>query len=157
MRRLLSRHVTRRLRDSSGNSMLEAAFITPLLLLVTFAIVDFASILYVHLALQNGVGQASRYGVTGQVMAGQSREGSIRAAMRLATPTLTLGDGAFSFSNLPPGSSSWAGGSGGPGAIDKVTVRYTWTLLTPVLRPFFPTGNINFTAESVMRNEGIFP
>ena len=54
--------VARRLRDSSGQSLLEAAFITPLLLLLTFAIVDFSSMLYVHLALQNGVAQASRYG-----------------------------------------------------------------------------------------------
>ena len=45
----------RRLRDCSGQSMIEAAFITPLLLLLTFAIVDFAALLYVHLALQNGV------------------------------------------------------------------------------------------------------
>jgi Flp pilus assembly protein TadG len=153
----LSRRIVRRLRDCSGNSMLEAAFIAPLLFLITFAIVDFASILYVHLALQNGVGQASRYGVTGQVIAGQSREGSIRTAMRQATPTLTLADAAFTFSNLPAGSSTWAGGSGGAGAVDKVTVRYTWTLLTPVLRPFFPTGRINFTVESVMKNEGVFP
>ena len=54
----------RRLRGDSGQSLLEAAFITPLLLLLTFAIVDFAALLYVHLALQNGVSQASRYGVT---------------------------------------------------------------------------------------------
>ena len=43
---------------ASGQSMLEAAFITPLLLLLTFAIVDFSALLYVHLALENGVSQA---------------------------------------------------------------------------------------------------
>ena len=156
MTRFLSSRV-RRLRDDSGQSLLEAAFITPLLLLLTFAIVDFAAMLYVHLALQNGVSQASRYGVTGQVAGpGVSREDSIRQAMRTSTPTLTLPNAAFTFSNLPPGAGSWTGGTGGPNAVDKVTVNYTWTMLTPVLRPFFPTGQINFTVESIMKNERVF-
>ncbi len=147
----------RRLRGDSGQSLLEAAFITPLLLLLTFAIVDFAALLYVHLALQNGVSQASRYGVTGQVAgAGVSREDSIRQAMRTSTPTLTLPNGAFAFSHLTPGSGGWTAGAGGPNDVDKVTVNYTWTMLTPVLRPFFPTGRINFTVESIMKNERVF-
>ena len=148
--------VTRRLRDSSGQSLLEAAFITPLLLVLTFAIVDFSAMLYVHLALQNGVAQASRYGITGQTVGTASREDSIKTAMRNATPTLTLSTAAFTFHNLPPGGSTWVTGSGGPNAIDKVTVTYTWTLMTPVLRPFFPTGRMNFSVESIMKNERVF-
>jgi Flp pilus assembly protein TadG len=153
----LSSRIGRRLRGDSGQSLLEAGFITPLLLLLTFAIVDFSALLYVHLALQNGVSQASRYGVTGAVAGpGVSREDSIRQAMRTATPTLTLGNGAFAFSHLSPGSGGWTAGSGGPNDVDKVTVNYEWTMLTPVLRPFFPTGKINFTVESIMKNERVF-
>ena len=37
-----------------------------------------------------------------------------------------------------------------------MTVNYTWTVLTPVLRPFFPTGRINFSVESTMKNERVF-
>ena len=37
------------------------------------------------------------YGVTGNPKAGMTREESIRAAMREATPTLTIEDGAFAF------------------------------------------------------------
>jgi len=152
-----SSRIARRLRGDSGQSLLEAGFITPLLLLLTFGIVDFSALLYVHLALQNGVAQASRYGVTGQIAGtGVSREDSIRAAMRRATPTLTLDNGAFAFSHLKSGSSTWSSGSGGPNDIDKVSVTYTWSMLTPVLRPFFPTGKINFTAESIMKNERVF-
>ena len=29
-------------------------------------------------------------------------------------------------------------------------------MLTPVLRPFFPTGQINFSVESIMKNERVF-
>ena len=142
-------------RDAEGGNLLEGAIITPLLLLLTFAIVDFSAMLYVHLALQNGVAQASRYAVTGNVRPGMTREQSIKAVMREATPTLTLTDGAFSFSNLPPGGGGWVGGLGGANAIDKVRITYTWTILTPVLRPFFSqtNGQLIFTVESAMRNE----
>jgi hypothetical protein len=109
--------------------------------------------LYVHLALQNGVAQASRYAVTGNSMGGMTREESIKAVMRQATPTLTLSDGAFSFSNLPPGAGGWVNGLGGANAIDKVRINYTWTIMTPVMRPFFANGQINFIVESAMRNE----
>ena len=156
MKRLLAKRAGKLLRDTEGANLFEAAILTPLLLLMTFAIVDFASMLYVHLALQNGVAQASRYAVTGNARAGLSREDSIKAVMREATPTLTLTDAAFSFSNLPPGGAGWAGGLGGPNAIDKVRITYTWNVLTPIMRPFFTNGQLNFVVESAMRNESRF-
>lgn len=156
MRRALAQRLARRLRDTEGANLLEAAIITPLLLLMTFAIVDFSAMLYVHLALQNGVAQASRYAVTGNARAGMTREESIKAVMREATPTLTLDDGAFTFTNLPPGSNNWAGGLGGPNCIDKVRINYNWQIMTPVMRPFFANGQMNFVVESAMRNESRF-
>jgi Flp pilus assembly protein TadG len=136
--------------------MVEAAFVTPLLLLLTFSIVDFASVFYVYLALENGLSQASRYGVTGQQIAGQTREDSIKQAMRDATPTLTIDDDAFAFSHLPLGGGAWAGGMGGPNDIGKVTVNYTWTIMTPLIRPFFDGGQITLTVESAMKSEPTF-
>ena len=57
--------------------MVEAALVTPLLLFLTFAIIDFAIMFYVYLALGSGVGQATRYATTGQIVerrdAGKSR------------------------------------------------------------------------------------
>jgi Flp pilus assembly protein TadG len=134
----------------------ETALIAPLLLLLTFAIVDFATLFYAYLALENGVGQATRYGVTGNQAAGLTREESIIAAMRDATPTLTLADGAFVFSHLTPGAAAWLGGAGGPNDIQKVTVNYSWTILTPLVRPFFTDGKITLTVESAMKNEPRF-
>ena len=64
-----------------------------------------------YLALGNGVAQASRYGLTGQVVAGESRETSIKMAMRNATPTLTLKDEAFTFTHLPVGGNTWGRGA----------------------------------------------
>jgi hypothetical protein len=161
MRRLA--RILRRLGGTAGSNLVEAALITPLLLLVTFAIVDFAGIFYVYLALENGVSQASRYGVTGNQMddpmspgTSLSRVDSIKAAMRDATPTLTLSDGAFSFSHLEPGGNVWIGGIGDEDDVDRVTVTYTWDLMTPLLRPFFTNGQIVLTVDSAMKNEGRF-
>ena len=148
--------MTRLIRNCRGATMIEAAIMTPLLLLLTFSIVDFACLFYVYLALENGASQATRYAVTGQVIAGQSREESIKTAMRQATPTLTIGDNMFSFSHLPPGASTWVSGTGAENDIGKVTVTYTWNLMTPLIRPFFTNGQLVFRVESAMKNERRF-
>ncbi len=143
--------------------MVEAALITPLLFLLTFAIIDFASIFYVYLALENGVSLATRYAITGNQMDDPdnpgtplSRVDSIKEAMRMATPTLTIEDGDFSFSHMAPGGTTFSAGIGGPGEVEKVTINYNHHIMTPLLLPFFPTGEIHFTVDSAMRNEPLF-
>ena len=153
MARHLSRRLVRRLGDDTGSNMVEAALLTPLLLLLTFGIVDFAMLFTTYLALENGVSQASRYALTGNLVPGLSREASIMQAMRDATPTLTIADQAFAFSHMTVGGSTWIGGSGGPGEIAKVRVDYTFKFLTPLMRPFFTNGQIGLAVESAMKNE----
>lgn len=148
--------IIRRIRDSRGATLVEAAIMTPLLLLLTFGIVDFAMLFYVYLALENGVSQATRYTVTGNIVAGMSREDSIKSAMRTATPTLTLQDGMFAFSHLPPNAVVWSAGTGGENDIGKVTVTYPWHPMTPLIRPFFTSGQLNIRVESAMKNERRF-
>jgi Flp pilus assembly protein TadG len=157
--------VLRRIRETNGSTMMEAAIITPLLLLLTFSIVDFGAIFYVYLALENGVSQATRYGVTGGVKDDPDnpgtpldRAGSVRLAMRQATPTLTIPDSAFTFAHRPSTAVGvWTPGPGGPTEVDKVTINYTWNLFCPLLWPFFPNGEIRLKVDSVMKNEGIAP
>jgi Flp pilus assembly protein TadG len=157
MTRRVSHRVFRRLKDSKGTSLVEAALITPLLLLLTFGICEFASLFYVYLALENGVSQATRFGVTGNVTGTSSREDSIRAAMRDATPTLTLDDSAFTFSHMPIGGTTWTtGGAGSTDELERVTVDYTWNIMTPLLWPFFTNGQIHFSVNSTMKNESRF-
>ena len=150
----------RRLGDSKGANLVEAAIITPLLLVLTFSIVDFAAMFYCYLALEHGVSQATRYAITGQEMSASGspigREASIKAAMRDATPTLTIPDSAFSFSFMPINGSSWSSGLGGANDVGRVTVNYTWNFMTPLIRPFFPNGQINLRVQSTMKNETVF-
>ncbi len=143
----------RRLRSARGSTLVEAAIITPLLLLLTFSIVDFGALLYIYLSLESGVTQATRFAITGAATPGMTREDAIRNAMRAATPTLTLPDGAFTFSFMPPGASTWSSGAGGPGDIGKVSVNYTWNIMTPLIRPFFADGQVDVRVESAMKNE----
>jgi hypothetical protein len=153
----------RRIKDATGATLLEAALVTPLLLLLTFSIADFGSLFYVYLALENGVSQATRFAVTGNLLddpahpgSKLSRQDSIKAAMRNTTPTLAIPDAAFTFQHMPTGSTSWLSGTGGPSDIEKVTINYNWSLLTPLLRPFFAGGMLQFSVESTMKNEGRF-
>jgi Flp pilus assembly protein TadG len=148
--------VRRWIRDTRGANLVEAALITPVLAFMTFAIIDFAMLFYAYLALENGVSVATRYAVTGQQVAGQTREQSIMAAMRNATPTLTIADAAFTFSHLPAGAAAWVAGAGGPNEIGKVSVDYNWTFLTPLIGPLFPGGSFNIRVESAMKNERRF-
>jgi TadE-like protein len=132
--------------------MVEAALALPLLLVVTFAIIEFSWGLFTHLALQNGVSEAARYGITGASMPGLTRTESIRAAMRSATPTLTINDADFQFSHLV--GNNWVAGVGAPGEIEKVTVTHVHEVL--VFRPLFSGGRLTMKAESAMKNEGRF-
>jgi len=143
-------------KEDRGATLVEAAIMTPLLLLLTFAIVDFAGLFYVYLALENGASQATRYAVTGQLVTGQTREDSIKIAMRQATPTLTIPDSMFSFSHMRPGTTVWASGTGGEGDIGRLTITYPWNLMTPLIRPFFTNGQLVIRVESAMKNERRF-
>jgi Flp pilus assembly protein TadG len=147
----------RRLRrlagDDRGVNLIEAAIVSPLFVLIVFAILEYATIIYVHEALQNGVSQATRFGVTGRLQAQKDRVESMKSIMRQATPTLTLDDAAFQFTHIPPNGKNWVAGTGGPGAIERLRVTYTWPIVTPVLKPFFDDGSITFQVESTMKNE----
>ena len=143
----------RRLGSSRGSTLVEAALITPLLLLLTFSIVDFGALLYIYMSLESGVSQATRFAITNTPSPGLTREQAIMGAMRQATPTLTLNDNNFTFTFMPPGATVWSNGPGGPGDIGRVTVNYSWSIMTPLIRPFFTGGQINVRVESAMKNE----
>jgi Flp pilus assembly protein TadG len=156
MKRHCTSRLVRRLKDSRGSNIVEMALVLPLLFLLTFSIVDFGSLFYAYLAMENGVAQAARFGVTGNVSGALSREDSIRQAMRDATPTLTFEDADFSFSHLAPGTANWQAGTGNPGDVSKVKVTHSWALLTPFLREFFASNMITIKVESAMLNEPRF-
>lgn len=153
---LRSKEWLKRWASDRGQNLVEAALIVPIFLLLTFGLIDFGTVFYVYLALENGVSQATRYAVTGQQMddplnAGQKlpRDQSIKIAMRQATPTINIPDSAFSFYNVTKS----IAGSGGPGDVIRVRVDYTINLFTPLLRRFFTNGQLTLSVSSTMKNE----
>ncbi len=152
-----SRQILKGLKGCDGSNLVEAAIIVPLLLTVTFAIIDFSSMFFTYLALENGVSQAGNQmddpNKPGQKL---DRASSIKAAMRDATPTFTLNDSNFTFAFLSPGTTNWVAGTGGPNDVGKVTVTYTWTPLTPILKPFLTNGQLSVRVDSAMKNESKF-
>ena len=145
----------KRLQDADGQSLMETAIITPLVLLLTIGIMEFGAVFYVFMSLQNGASQATRSAITG-TPGGSSRADAIKAAMRASTPTIAIPDSAFSFSHLPSGGSAFVAGVGGPDEVEKVTINYTWKFFTPLMLPFFPSGRITMTVDSTMKNEPKF-
>jgi hypothetical protein len=132
--------------------MIETALIMPLLMLVTFSIVDFGILFYTHLSLESAVSQAVRYGITGASMSGMSRQDSIKTVLRRAAPSLTIPDQNITFSRLVGG--NWVGGLGGPGDVERLAIDYTHRVI--ILAPFFTNGQVNLHAESAMKNEDRF-
>ena len=52
------------------------------------------------------------------------------------------------------GGGAWVGGAGGPGELERVTINYTWTFMTPVVGAFFTNGRLPLRVDSAMKNEG---
>jgi len=152
-----SKSRAKRWKSARGQNLVEAALIVPIFLLLTFGLIDFGTIFYIYLALENGVSQATRYAVTGQQMDDPAnpsgpklpRDVSIKMAMRQATPTISIPDSAFSFYNVTKSTA----GSGGAGDVIRVRVDYTVNLFTPLLRRFFTNGQLTLSVSSTMKNE----
>jgi hypothetical protein len=71
--------------DASGSAAVEFAFLAPAFLLFVIGAFEVAMIIFVGGSLEAAVLSASRYGVTGSVQAGVSREDRIRAIIEERT------------------------------------------------------------------------
>jgi Flp pilus assembly protein TadG len=149
----MMRSMWRRLKDDEGANLVEAAVILPVVMWVLFAGFEFSGILYAQMALQNGVTLATRFAVTRVVLAGKSRTDSIKSVLKTDTPSLTIVDSAITFSHMDAGSSTWTAGTGSANSIEKVSVTYTWPIMTPFMSYIFGSNTITLYAVSAMKNE----
>lgn len=79
-RRHVARALTalrRLLRDEQGGSAIEFAFVAPMIALLIGGILDVAMVLFVDSALEGGIRDASRFGITGFAPTAVSRETQI--------------------------------------------------------------------------------
>jgi hypothetical protein len=147
-----------RWQSDKGQSLIEAAIILPLLLFLIFAIFDFGILLYVYQSMENGIGEATRYGITGQQKPDPqnpgnylSREDSIKVVMREFNPSIVLDNSAFTFEHFD--GTNWVATSGGSGEISRVTVNYSWRPIVPLISALFANGQVPLRVSSTMKNE----
>ncbi len=146
--------------DRKGQTTVEFALTAVLLLFLLFVLVDFSVMLYVNLTMQHAVRQATRSAVT-RKGAGDPRGGLIREirensnglydknALPDKEPTVTVV--APSAEETPAG--TVVADTGEAGELITVSLNYSWPLLTPVFRSFFPGGAYDFTVRATMKNE----
>jgi len=72
-------------RHNEGSSLLEFAFAAPIIILVVAAIIDFMMVIFVTSLLEGGLQSASRFGRTGAVPSGMTREAMIQQLIADAT------------------------------------------------------------------------
>ncbi|MBL8710219.1 MAG: pilus assembly protein [Rhodospirillaceae bacterium] len=71
----------RRGLDDRGSTAIEFAFIMPVLLLLTFGVIEVGLIMATLASLEGGLKEASRYGITGQSPSDGTRIDKIRAVL----------------------------------------------------------------------------
>jgi len=152
--------------DQKGISVLEFTFIVIIILGLLFAIVDLSLMLFANLAMQHAVRSGARYAVTGRedIDPGRRRLSVIKKIEDSSIGLCNKNPCSVAFyrlnqdgsvSSIPadpdnPRSSD----VGNPSEIIVVAVEeYSWSLLTPLIRPFFPDGKYTFTVKATMRNE----
>jgi len=149
-------------RARDGNAGLEFALGAPLLFLAMFGIIELAMITLVTVLMEGGLREASRYGITGYVAAGTTRQAQIQAI--IATDTLGLLDMSklqittevySSFSQIgQPGPDPGVAGLGNAGDIVLYRLTYPWPLMTQLMVPILGTnGIVTLSASMAVRNE----
>ncbi|MGH6947813.1 MAG: TadE/TadG family type IV pilus assembly protein [Kiloniellales bacterium] len=73
----IHRKTRRFLKARDGSSVVEFAIALPVLCMVLFGIIEMAAMMFAVILAEGGLREASRYGVTGQVPAGLTREEQI--------------------------------------------------------------------------------
>jgi Flp pilus assembly protein TadG len=142
------------LEHSTGASAVEFAIILPVLVLVTFGIIELTFALYDKAMITNASREGARVGIVYRVPA--VTNGEITAAVNnyLGTHLVTFGGKRPQGSNPTTGATVTVMRTGAsPGGELRVRVGYTYTFLVlPRLTPGIGRG-IHMAAETIMRME----
>jgi Flp pilus assembly protein TadG len=148
-------------RHQSGQAVVELALVLPILAFLIFAIIDSSMLFYAYHSMEQGISEATRYGLTGQRSEDPnnpgnylSRQDSMKLIMRKYTPNIVLSDSNFAFEHL--NGSVWASGTGAADEISRMIVSYNWRPITPLVSRFLTGGQIPLRVSSTVKNES-FP
>jgi Flp pilus assembly protein TadG len=139
----------------------ETAIGIVLLLLLTFSVVDAGLLFFAYLTLQNGVTEATRFGVTGQQMQDPNdpsntltRQATVKQRVRASTPGLAVTEGEITFYDVTSGTPILISDMGSPNSVIQVRVTHRWQLLSPLLWPLVGNGGVlTLRVSATMKNE----
>jgi Flp pilus assembly protein TadG len=152
--------------NRKGQTTVEFALTAAILFAVLFALIDLAVMFFVNLTMQHAVREGARYAITGQ--GGKNGEQRKKAMIdriqacsygfydRNANPDKTPRvkvhplSNAATFTNF---TGTTVPDTGRPNDVISVELAYSWPLLTPVLKPFFPKGEYSFLVRATMKHE----
>jgi Flp pilus assembly protein TadG len=155
--------------DAKGQTTVEFALVAVVLFTILFAIVDLSVLFYVERTMQFAVREGARYAITGQKTGATGRAEMVdkivtasnglydpyaekippdmKPTVAVLTPSETR-----NFSNYTGYRGRLILDTGHQNEIIIVSLSYTWQLMTPFVKPFFPDG-YTFTTRVTMKNE----
>lgn len=125
----------KKIREESGQAMVEMAICLPILLLLVLGILDFGWIFYHQINVENASREGARYAIVNQNKAGLAQEVAARAQ------SLCGGAGDTTVTFRVTGSDA------------EVTVTQWVHVLTPLAGIFAPDQVVALTATTVMKQD----
>jgi len=151
-------------RDScqQGGSLVEFAFVFPILILIIFSTLEMGIMLAIKVSLQSCTMAGAYYGATGAYTTGSTRTASALAVMNssisgmLNPANLTLTIQSYpSFSSASLGGAG-VSGTGNPWDIGMYQAQYAYSPVSPPVIAIFGITKI-LKATSYVKNVGTFP
>jgi Flp pilus assembly protein TadG len=122
-----------------GQSLVEAAIIMPVMLLLIMGIIDFGLLFNNYILISNAAREGARKAALGET--------DVQIVQSIQNMTTTLDLSNLEISIAPPD------GSRGHGADVTVSIHYRSRLITPIIDKFFPGGVADLNSTTIMRVE----
>jgi Flp pilus assembly protein TadG len=155
---------SRRHRGSKGATIVEFALVFPFFLVLVLGLVDFGLYFLAQHTLQFATREGVRLALVGRTINDESGNALSREASIIKTirdkAILGIDPGALLISIYPVNPdysdpTNWQNtqDAGQPGGYMRVTTRYEFRFVTPVIGSFVPNGRIQMQAQATYRNE----
>ena len=153
-----------RSRDARGVAIVEFALVFPLLLLLTFMLIDFGFYFFCQHTVQYATREGVRLALVGRTINDAhgnalSREASIvqtirdKAAVAVRPADLSISIYPVDTEYGDPAGWQNTQDAGNPGVYMRVRTRYTYRFLTPLIGSLVAGGSVPIQAQATYRNE----
>jgi Flp pilus assembly protein TadG len=140
-----------RFSDERGATLVEAAFVVPLVLLLTFGVWTVARAWQVHNTIDHAVREAARFGATSDPFDPNAVRAVLNAELQAGSiPTLSVGTLCIE-KGAAPADADCTDIPAAPSGTENVYVRVRWSNYP--LNFLFWTTNVNLTGSAVSRWE----